>query len=298
VLSGAGQWVTVVGGTGNISNINLNGNTFTFLNGGGQWANISTSAGTNVPNLNGNGSQVLAGNGAWVAATSGGNVGQLNLSGNANTVLSGTGSWRAIGNISSANLNGNTNTYLNGNGAWANIPTGITGASGSNSWVQYNAGGAFGSNSSFTFDVANSTLRSTAVSSDALLNLQYATENVSLLTIAQTGTYTLDVLSRSIHFVTANAISNLALAIRGSSTVSLNNLMAVGQCVTVVFMMTTGATGYIVNSFSIDGGAVVPKWSGGIAPTAPANSITAYSLSITKTASSTYTVIGSYSGYR
>lgn len=295
VLSGAGQWITITGGTGNVSSINLNGNTFTYLNGAGQWANIPTgTGGSNVPNLNGNGATVLAGNGAWVPATSGGNVAALNLSGNANTVLSGTGSWTPIGNVAVSNYNGNSATYLNGVGQWVPISGGgATLPAGSNSWIQYNNAGAFGANSTFTFDVISSTMRSSKVSTDGLMNLQYATENVELVLAAPLGTYNFNVLSRSIHYVTAPATSNFGLAITGLSG------MSVGQCMTVVFMMTSGTVGYIVSSYTIDSLAVVPKWGGAVFPTVIPNSITAYTLTITKISNlPSYTVFGNYTGYQ
>jgi hypothetical protein len=301
VLAGNGAWRSFVTSSGNIGNVNLNGNTFTYLNGAGNWANIAVPVVGNVAplNLNGNVQTVLSGTGTWVPANTGGNITQINLNGNANTVLSGTGSWRAIGNVSDANLNGNINTYLNGNGQWANIPIGVTGASGSNTWIQYNAGGAFGANSLFTYDIPSATMKSANVSANGLMNVQYATENVSLLAAPQVGTYTLDALSRSVHYIMAAATSGLVLAIRGSSSVTLNSLMATGQCITVVFMMTTGATGYVVNTFTIDGTTVVPKWANGVSPAPVTNSISVYTLTITKTsATPTYTIIGNYTGYR
>jgi hypothetical protein len=294
-LAGNGIWRTITAAGGNIGGVNLNGNTFTYLNGAGQWANIPTgTGGSNVPNLNGNGSTVLAGNGAWIPATSGGNVAALNLSGNPNTYLSGTGSWQPIGNVAVSNYNGNAQTYLNGVGQWVGISgNGTTLPAGSNSWIQYNNAGAFGANSSFTFDVPSSTMRAVRVSADGLMNLQYASENVELVLAAPIGTYNLNVLLKSIHYVTVPATTNIGLAISGTSG------LAVGQCMTLVFMMTSGGVGYIVTNYSVDGIAVSPKWTGGTGPTSMPNTITAYTLTIIKTSSlPSYTVIGNYTGYQ
>jgi hypothetical protein len=68
-------------------------------------------------------------------------------------------------------------------------------------------------------------------------------------------------------------------------------------------MMTNGPTGYIVNNFTVEYLPVIPKWANGVAPYVIPNSISVYTLTITKTSvtptvtTPTYTVIGSYMGY-
>ena len=96
-------------------------------------------------------------------------------------------------------------------------------------------------------------------------------------------------------FYTVNAPGgNWGLNFRGSSTVPLNSMMDIGDSLTCVFLATQGGTPYYINAFSVDGVSVTPKWSGGSAPTAGnANSIDAYTFTIIKTASATWTVIAS-----
>jgi hypothetical protein len=322
VLNGAGQWIAMTGGSGsnvpnlngngntvlagngnwraigNVSGLNLNGNTFTYLNGGGQWANIVVPVtGTVAPlNLSGNVNQVLSGTGTWVPITSSGNVGQLNLNGNPNTVLSGTGGWRAIGNVSASNYNGNGSTILNGAGAWVALPAQVS-PGGSNSWIQYNAGGAFGANSLFTYDVANSTVRASKVSVDGLLNIRYATEALSMI-FSPIGIYNLDALTNSIHYTTSPATSNIALNIRGNSSTSLNSILANGNSITVTYVLSSGTIGYVINTFSVDGISVTPKWPSGVLPSSLPNSISSYTITIIKIASNNFSVLASVTGYQ
>jgi hypothetical protein len=71
-------------------------------------------------------------------------------------------------------------------------------------------------------------------------------------------------------------------------------MMAIGGSVTFSIMITNGVTAYIANAFQVDGSAVTPKWSGGIAPsTGNASSIDFYSFNILKTANATFTVFAS-----
>jgi hypothetical protein len=291
------SFVTISAATGNIAGLNLNGNVLTVLAGNGQWVPQISS---NVPNLNGNGATVLAGNGAWIPAATTGNVGALNLNGNVNTYLSGTGAWQPIGNIAVSNYNGLPNTFLNGAGQWIAISSnGSMGAAGSNSWVQYNVNGGFAANGTFTFDAPNDTVKATKVSADGLMNVHYATEAATLNTIAPAGVYNLDVLSNGIHYTTAAATGSLIMNIRGNATTTINSILSVGNSITVTYLMTTGSIAYVLNTFTVDGNTVVPKWAGAVTPTGITNSVSSYTFTIVKTSSSpTYTVLASITGYQ
>lgn len=102
-----------------------------------------------------------------------------------------------------------------------------------------------------------------------------------------------DVLDCAVQYYTANSTANSTLNIRGNSTVSLNTVMAANQSLTVVFSITNNSSAYRVANLQIDGTSVTPKWSGGSAPTASANSVDAYSFTVIKTGSAAYTVLGS-----
>jgi hypothetical protein len=120
-------------------------------------------------------------------------------------------------------------------------------------------------------------------------------ERTTVSATAATGTVNFDAVTQGVLYYTTNASANWTLNVRGSSSVTLSSLLAVGDAITVVFLNTNGSTAYYPTVFQVDGSAVTPKWQGGTAPSAGnASSIDAYSLTIIKTASTpTYTVLAS-----
>ena len=120
-------------------------------------------------------------------------------------------------------------------------------------------------------------------------------ERCTVSATAATGTVHFDTVTQGVLFYTTNASGNFTLNFRGNSGTTLASLLAVGDSITVVFLVTNGATPYYPTVFQVDGSAVTPKWSGGSAPAAGnASSIDAYSFTIIKTAATpTYTVLAS-----
>jgi len=120
-------------------------------------------------------------------------------------------------------------------------------------------------------------------------------ERTTVSATAATGTVNFDAVTQGVLYYTTNASANWTLNIRGNSSTTLSSLLAVGDAITVTFLVTQGATAYYPTAYQIDGAAVTPKWQGGTAPSAGnASSIDAYSLTIIKTAATpTYTVLGS-----
>ena len=118
-------------------------------------------------------------------------------------------------------------------------------------------------------------------------------EKVNISATSATGTINVETGSLgSVWYYTSNATANFTLNFRTSNTVALNTTLATGEAVTVVFLNTNGATPYYPNAFQVDGNAVTPKWQGGTAPTSGnASSIDAYTFTIIKTASATFTVL-------
>jgi hypothetical protein len=119
-------------------------------------------------------------------------------------------------------------------------------------------------------------------------------ERTSVSTSAPTATTNLNIVTAGTHLFTASATSNMTLNIRGDGSTTLNSLVTTGDSVTVVALITNGATAYYPNVIQVDGSTVTPKWQGGAAPTAGnASSIDSYVFSIIKTASATFTVLAS-----
>ena len=106
----------------------------------------------------------------------------------------------------------------------------------------------------------------------------------------------IDLSTGMVHYFTTQESTQVTpnLMVSGKS---VNQIMAVGEAISVVIMLTASASGYM-SSLTIDGSPVTPMWSNGIAPSeGGASGIDVYSLQIIKTANSTYTVIANSSNF-
>ena len=119
-------------------------------------------------------------------------------------------------------------------------------------------------------------------------------ETATISATAATGTVNFDVLTQAVLYYTTNASANWTLNVRGSGATTLNSVMAVGQSLSVSFLVTQGATAYYNSAVTIDGVSVTPKWQGGTAPASGnASGVDIYTYAIVKTASATFTVFAS-----
>ena len=135
----------------------------------------------------------------------------------------------------------------------------------------------------------------TALSVAGTSTIQQALEKVTISATAATGTVQFDAATQAILYYTTNASANWTLNIRGNSGTTLTSMMSAGQSITVVFMVTNGATAYYPSAHQIDGSAVTPKWvSGSAASSGNANAIDAYTYTIVKT-SGGFTMLASRS---
>ena len=130
--------------------------------------------------------------------------------------------------------------------------------------------------------------------------LQSPEEVIAVSATAATGTINVDLALSAIHYYTANSAADWTFNFRGDGSTTLNSMINVGGTISVAFMITNGSTAYKPGStpVTIDGVTVTPKWNGGTAPSAGnANSIDVYTFTIIKTASATYTVLGTQSKF-
>jgi hypothetical protein len=119
-------------------------------------------------------------------------------------------------------------------------------------------------------------------------------EKASIAATSLTGTVNYDALAGAVLYCTSNASGNWTLNVRGDGSTTLNNVMATGDSLSLAVLVTQGSTAYYQSGFQIDGSSVTPKWAGGTAPTAGnASSVDAYTLTIFKTGSATFTVFAS-----
>lgn len=150
---------------------------------------------------------------------------------------------------------------------------------------------------SATFTAANSfTAKQTFTGSSSVISSKFvnALEGVTISATAATGTINYDVTTQSVLFYTSNASANWTVNLRASSGTTLNAAMATGESITVVFLVNQGSPAYYNNVVQVDGTTVTAKWQNGAAPTAGnASSVDAYSYTIVKTGSATFTVFAS-----
>lgn len=125
------------------------------------------------------------------------------------------------------------------------------------------------------------------------ITLQEVKERVNVSATAMGANLTINVLEGAVMFLTANATANSTVNFQGNSSLALNSFMATGQSLSTAILITNGATAFRIANVQIDGTTVTPRWSGGSAPTASANSVDTYAFTIIKTGSATYTVLGS-----
>jgi hypothetical protein len=121
-----------------------------------------------------------------------------------------------------------------------------------------------------------------------------AKEFLTIAAVAATGTINYDVATQSVLVYAINASGNFTINIRGSSSETLNSLMAIGESYTVAFLNTNGGTAFFNNVVQVDGATagVTTRWQGGAAPTAGnANSIDSYVYTVIKTANAVFTVL-------
>jgi hypothetical protein len=166
--------------------------------------------------------------------------------------------------------------------------TGLTAASAGTDYVAPATATSFTATQTFT----GSTTAIGAVFQDAA-------EVTTISATAATGTINYDVTTQSVLYYTSNASANWTVNVRGNSSTSLDTLMSTGQALTVVFLVTQGATAYYNNAFTIDGSSVTPKYQGGTAWTSGnASGIDAYSYTIVKTGSATFTVFAAQTQFK
>lgn len=125
------------------------------------------------------------------------------------------------------------------------------------------------------------------------LSLQQIIEKANITATALSANITMDLIDGAVLYLTTNASANGTLNLRGNSTISMNTLMSTGQSMTLAVAVTNGATAYRISNVQVDAVEVTPKWSGGSAPSASANSIDVYAFTVFKTGSAAYTVLGS-----
>ena len=102
----------------------------------------------------------------------------------------------------------------------------------------------------------------------------------------------IDLEDGMVHYFSTQESTTSTPNIRYSSSKSLNNMLSIGDAITVTIITTAASGGYSAQ-LTIDGSAVTEDWVGGSAPSAGgSDGLDIYVYTILKTASATYKVIG------
>ena len=145
-----------------------------------------------------------------------------------------------------------------------------------------------------TMTLSNKTLTSPTISGGTLVEsiIRGIEEDVNIVASAATGTINFDVSTASIWYYTSNAGANHTLNFRHSATTSLNDTLATGDAITLVWMNTNGTTPYYPNVITVDGA------TSGVSIKVPSaitsgntSAIDVYSFTLVKTAATSYTVL-------
>ena len=114
-----------------------------------------------------------------------------------------------------------------------------------------------------------------------------------------TGTFNHDILTYGMIWNgSANASGPFTFNIRGNTSTTFDSLLATGKSTVMTIFSANNASANYMSAFQIDGVSQTIKWAGGTAPTAATGSgVDVYSITIMKTASSTYSVFGNFTNF-
>jgi len=187
---------------------------------------------------------------------------------------------------------GGTLVVANG-GTGATTLTGIVKGNGTSAFTAATVGTDYVAPGTATTFTAKQTFSGSSSVNAALFT--NAAEVATVSATAATGTINYDVSTQSVLYYTSSAAANWTVNLRHSSGTTMNTALSTGQCLTVVFLVTQGATAYYNNVVQVDGttSGVTTKWQNAAPSAGNASSVDAYSYTIIKTGASAFTVLAS-----
>ena len=256
----------------NIPNSALTNSTVSGVALGSNLASLTASTGLSGGPFNGSAAITLAIDSTVATLTGTQTLTNKTISGATNTLSSIPNSALTNSSISGVALGSNLSSLTAGTGL---------------------SGGPFNGSAAVTLAIDSTVATLTGTQTLTNKTIGPASEAATITAAAPTATTNFDLATQAIQYYTSNATTNFTLNVRGSSSVTLNSLMAIGASMSLALAITVGTTGYYPSAFQIDGVSVTPKWLSGTIPAATnPSSITVYNLTIIKTAASTYTVLG------
>jgi hypothetical protein len=236
-----------------------------------------------------------------------------------------------FGSTTNIGITGGVNGYFlqtdgSGNLSWSvGTAAGNGTVGGTNTTVQFNNAGVFAGNTNFTYNQSSSTLFATNITSNVLVtannftatgavtignisitntaSIKNAQERITISATSPTGTINLNVLDQAVLYYTGNIAGSVVLNVTGNGSINFGSMTSIGDSTTVVLATTVGSTIYYPTDLLVDNSNtfVSLKWAGNVDPATASiapGSITTYTYTIIKTGATTYTVLGSISGYQ
>ena len=196
-----------------------------------------------------------------------------------------------------AGTSGDALSIAAGGTGTTSFPSGIIKGAGTSALSAATTGTESLSNKTITASlISGSTGAFTSLNANATTTLG---EVATVSATAATGTINYDIKTQGVVYYTSSASGNWTLNFRGDGSTTLNSLMAVGEVRTITFVASQGSTAYYNNAITIDSTSVTAKWQGGSSPTSGnVSGLDAYTYSIIKTASATYTVLASLTQFK
>jgi hypothetical protein len=283
-----------LGQFGGIPNVTYNGSKLSL----GNVANVQITGGTNGFVLQTDGT----GNLSWTAQTGNGGGGN-GTPGGANTQIqyNDSGVFGGYAGFTfdevSGNVNIPTNLILSGN-VYGNLIGISSNANYSNqALVAITVVQNDQPNITSTGTLVNLSV-SGNVTTTGTTSIQQVKEKFESISTPTTGSINYDLVSQAIIYNTANATGAYSLNFRGDGSTTLNTLMSNNQSMTCTFIASTGTTGYVVSTITVDSVTPTVKWtSPGSAGVATNSGKDIYNFNILKTAANTFTVFASRVGY-
>jgi hypothetical protein len=140
---------------------------------------------------------------------------------------------------------------------------------------------------------------STRLAPNLKLNIIQVLESANIFATAISGNVNIDIGVNTSYFFSSNTTGNVTFNLRGTSSVSFDSTVGIGQTASVAIALKQGATKYKANVY-IDGVLQTPYWLGNSSPayaTAQQQSIDVYTYTVFKTAASTYSILAANSNF-
>lgn len=156
------------------------------------------------------------------------------------------------------------------------------------------ASALFGSQTAGTIGASTGT---TTINNGVVLKQVLETATIDSSTNLSATRANIDVLTSSVYYFSGTPSADFTVNIRGNSSVTdLNNIMSTGQTLTVSMIVSRAANTRKLSVVEINQVSQTINWFGGSAPSS-GNALDIYTITILKTAASTYTVFASQSKF-